>query len=74
MFLTLSYLQLTLPLPIHILINKELHERFKANKLSVNASKTNYMQLNTNHKLSRLDENASIILENTDLERITNKY
>ena len=45
---------------------------FKANKLSVNASKTNYMLLGTNHKLSRLDESASIILDNTTLKRVNN--
>ena len=52
------------------MINSELQEVtnwFKANKLSVNASKTNYMLLGTNHKLSRLDESASIILDNTTL-------
>ena len=55
------------------MINSELQEVtnwFKANKLSVNASKTNYMLLGTNHKLSRLDENASIILDNTHLKRV----
>ena len=43
------------------MINNELQEVtnwFKANKLSVNASKTNYMLLGTNHKLSQLDESA----------------
>ena len=57
------------------MINKELQEVtnwFKANKLSVNASKTNHMLLGTNHKLSRLDESASIILDNTNLERVNN--
>ena len=44
----------------------------KANKLSVSASKTNYMLLGTNHKLSRLDESASIILDNTTLKRVNN--
>ena len=55
------------------IINNELQEVtnwFKANKLSVNASKTNFMLLGTNHKLSRLDESASIILDNTNLERV----
>ena len=41
-------------------------------ELSVNASKTNYMLLGTNHKLSRLDESASIILDNTTLKRVNN--
>ena len=57
------------------MINSELHEVtnwFKANKLSVNASKTNHMLLGTNHKLSRLDESASIILDNTTLKRVNN--
>ena len=55
------------------MINNELQEVtnwFKANKLSVNASKTNYMLFGTNHKLSRLDEDASIILDNTNLKRV----
>ena len=42
----------------------------KANKLSVNASKTNYMLLGTNNNLSRLDESISIILDNTNLQRV----
>ena len=45
------------------MIKSELQEVtywFKANKLSVNASKTNYMLLSTNHKLSRLDEGKCI--------------
>ena len=55
------------------MINNELQEVtnwFKANKLSVNASKTNYMLLGTNHKSSRLDEDASIILDNTNFKRV----
>ena len=55
------------------MIDSELQEVtnwFKANKLSVNASKTNYMLLGTNYKLSQLDESASIILHNTNLERV----
>ena len=55
------------------MINNELQEVtnwFKANKLSVNAGKTNCMLLGTNHKLSRLDEDASIILDNTNLKRV----
>ena len=53
--------------------NSELQEVtnwFKANKLSVDATKTNYeyMLLDTNNKLSRLDESASTILDNTNLE------
>ena len=53
--------------------NSELQEVtnwFKANKLSVDGTKTNYeyMLLGTNNKLSRLDESASTILDNTNLE------
>ena len=47
------------------MINRELQEVtnwFRASKLSVDAvSKTNYMQLGTNHKLSRIDESAAFI-------------
>ena len=49
------------------MINSALQEVtnwFNANKLSVNASETNYVLLGTNHKLSRFDESASIILDN----------
>ena len=55
------------------MINSELQEVtnwFKANILSINASKTNYVLLGTNYKLSQLDESASIILDNTNLKRV----
>ena len=55
------------------MINRELQEVtnwFKVNKLSVNASKTNYMLLGTNQKLSRLCESASIILDNTKSKQV----
>ena len=57
------------------LVNKELLEVnnwFKANKLSVNASKTNFMVLGTNHKTSRISNNVKkdIILDNIALERV----
>ena len=43
------------------MINKALEEVtdwYKANRLSANASKTNFMPLGTHHKSSRLDESA----------------
>ena len=55
------------------LINNELKEicnRFKANKLSVNASKTNYMLLGTSHKTQLNHDNIHIILDKTNLERV----
>ena len=56
------------------LINEELNEASnwsKANKLSVNASKTNYMILGTPHMVSRLDElGTNVILDDTNLERV----
>ena len=55
------------------LINKELLEVsnwFKANKLSVNASKTNYMIMGTPKMTSMIDQ-TDIILDNTKLDRVT---
>ena len=55
------------------LINNELKEicnRFKANKLSVNASKTNYMLLGTSHKTQLNHDNIHTILDKTNLERV----
>ena len=53
-------------------INEELKEVsnwFKANKLSVNASKTNYMILGTPHMTSRkTSDNSNIVLNDTILE------
>jgi len=70
------------------LINEELNEVsnwFRANKLSVNATKTNYMILGTPHMTSRfgytynagnnnsgLTETFNIILDDTALERVDN--
>ena len=55
-------------------INEELREvsnRFKANKLSVNASKTNYMILGTLHMVPNMDEiNVNMILDSTTLEKV----
>lgn len=69
-----------LPTPIPIsdqnqiqLINEELEEVnnwFKANKLSVNATKTNYMILGTPHMVNNVKSNIDIILDNTALERV----
>ena len=62
------------------MINKELEEInnwFKANKLSVNASKTNCMLLGTRQMISKIDNHASqqqevdIILDDKKLERVT---
>jgi hypothetical protein len=53
------------------LVNKELKEVsnwFKANKLSINASKTNYMLLGIPHITSA--KQTDIILDNTILERV----
>ena len=59
------------------LINKELEEVnnwFKANKLSVNASKTNCMVLGTPHKTSKTND-VNIILDGVTLERVnTTKF
>ena len=55
-------------------VNKELKEVstwFKANKLSVNASKTNYMILGTPHMTSvKVCEDLNVSLNNTTLERV----
>ena len=58
------------------LINEELKEVsnwFRANKLSVNASKTNYMVLGTKHMVVQnidKEENINIILDDTNLQRV----
>lgn len=56
------------------LINKELEQVgnwFRANKLSVNASKTNYMILGTPHMTSTMTRNdVNMLLDNTVLERV----
>ena len=55
-------------------INEELKEVsnwFKANKLSVNTSKTNYMILGTLHMVSNIDElDENVILDSPALERV----
>ena len=58
------------------LVNRELTEVsnwFKANKLSVNATKTNCMIMGTQYMTSMEDEgvsNEDIILDNTKLQRV----
>ena len=56
------------------LINKELDEVinwFKANKFSVNASKTNFMIMGTPHMTStKTREDQNVLLDNTVLERV----
>jgi len=55
-------------------INEELQKVnnwFKVNKLSVNASKTNFMILGTYHKTNCINgDEKNIILDNTNLERV----
>ena len=55
-------------------VNEELQEVnnwFKANKLSINASKTNFMILGTPHMTStKAREDLNVILDNTALERV----
>lgn len=58
-----------------ILINNELNEVsnwFKANKLLVNASKTNYMIMGTAHMTNKTHDEFNIILDDTQLDRVTN--
>ena len=55
------------------LINRgllEVSNWFKANKLSVNATKTNYMIMGTPKMTSMIDQ-TDIILDNTKLDRVT---
>ncbi len=43
---------------------------FQANKLSVNASKTNYMLLATPHMTGKRQDAINVILDNTQLDRV----
>ena len=55
------------------LINTELKEVtnwFKTNKLSVNASKTNFMIIGTTHQTSKPENNIKVILDNVELSRV----
>ena len=49
---------------------KEVTNWFKANRLSVNAKKTNYMLLGTRQRNLKQDDNIFIELDNTRLERV----
>ena len=49
---------------------KEVTNWFKANRLSVNAKKTNYMLLETRQRNLKQDDNIFIELDNTRLERV----
>ena len=52
---------------------KEVSNWFKTNKLSVNASKTNYMILGTSHMTSvKAQQDFNIILDDTILDRVKN--
>ena len=51
---------------------KEVSNWFKTNKLSVNASKTNYMLLGTSHMTSsKIQQDLNVILDNTVLDRVS---
>lgn len=55
------------------IINKELEEItnwFKANKLSVNASKTNFMIMGTHQKTTKCFDEVNITLDGTQLTRV----
>ena len=55
------------------LINTELKEVtnwFKTSKLSVNASKTNFMIMGTIHQTSKPKNNIKVILDNVELSRV----
>ena len=58
------------------IVNKELNEVsnwFKSNKLSVNATKTNFMIMGTSHMTSiKTSSSLSVILNDTVLERVKN--
>ena len=55
---------------------KEVSNWLKTNKLSVNASKTNYLLLGTSHMTSsKLQQDLNVILDNTVLDRVSHtKY
>ena len=50
---------------------KEVSNWFKANKLSINASKTNFMILGTSFMTSKIQSDLKISLNNTQLDRVT---
>ena len=52
---------------------KEVSNWFKTNKLSVKASKTNYMTLGTSHMAAvKAQQHFNVILDNTVLDRVKN--
>ena len=53
-------------------INVIIRISYVANKLSVNASMTNFMLLGTTHLLIQIDESAATTLDNTNLEEVDN--
>ena len=82
MFLTLSFLADNTTITLHShkdindkidLVNKELKEVstwFKANKLSINDSKTSYMLLGTLHMVASKRKVLNLILNDTKLHRV----
>ncbi len=54
---------------------KEVFNWFQTNKLSVTASKTNYMLLGTPHMTGKRQDDISAILDNTQVDRVkTTKF
>ena len=52
----------------------EVTNWFKANKLSVNASKTKFMIMGTPHMTStKIREDLNVLLDNTVLERVNSQ-
>ena len=49
---------------------KEVTNWFKTNKLSINASKTNFMIMGTTHQTSKPENNIKVILDNVELSRV----
>ena len=69
---TILYSHENIESKIHV-VNVELKEVsnwFKTNRLSVNASKTNYMLLGTSHMISsKIQQDLNVILDNTEIFR-----
>ena len=49
---------------------KEVKNWFKTNKLSVNASKTNFMIMGTTHQICKPENSIKVILDNVELSRV----
>ena len=49
---------------------KEVTNWFQTNKLSVNASKTNFMIMGTTHQTSKPENSIKVILDNVELSRM----